>query len=106
MAQQRPVGERRKHDRYPLAAAVQFYHLPSKREYAARSVDVSAGGLLMYVPVGTPVAPGQAIEVTMPLQDRPELASLAVPIDATIVRVDRHKMVSLGCIPVGVSFSG
>ncbi|MCD4699669.1 MAG: PilZ domain-containing protein [Phycisphaerae bacterium] len=105
MVQQAPT-ERRKHSRHPLSITVQFYHGPSQREYPARSVDVSNGGMLMYVPVGTPVSPGQPIHVTLGSHNRPEFAGLSEqPVDGTIVRVDRKKMLDIGHIPVGVRFA-
>ena len=104
--EQRSSANRRRHVRYPLATTVQFHHGPSGRDYPARSVDTSAGGLLMYVPVGTPVAPGQAIRLQLGSHSRPELAGVgAGPIEATVVRVDRQKVLSLGYLPVGVRFT-
>ena len=60
----------------------------------------------MYVPVGTPVSPGQPIRVTLGSHSRPEFAGLSEqPVDATIVRVDRRKMIDIGHMPVGVRFA-
>lgn len=60
----------------------------------------------MYVPVGTPVAPGQPIRVTLGGHSRPEFAGLnGRPVEATIVRVDRQAMLSVGHLPVGVRFT-
>ena len=105
MDQQTPA-ERRNHSRHPLSITVQFYHGPTQREYPARSVDISSGGMLMYVPVGTPVSTGQPIRVTLGSHDRPEFSGLSErPVDATIVRVDRKKMMDVGHMPVGVRFA-
>ena len=94
------------HVRYPMATTVQFYHGPSRRYFRARTVDISEGGILMYVPASAPVAPGHPIQVTIGSHSRPELAGLSDrPMDATIVRVDRHKMLSQGYLPVGVRFT-
>lgn len=98
-------ADRRRHVRYPLATTVEFFHGPSRRAYPARSADVSAGGMMMFVPVGTPVAPGQPIRLTFGSHDRPEFGRLSErPMDATIVRVDRQRMLSSGHLPVGVRF--
>jgi len=103
--ERRSRADRRRHVRYPMATTVQFYHGPSRREFPARTVDISSGGLLMYIPASVPVAPGQPIRLTIGCHNRPELAGLGDhPLDATIVRVDRHKMLSLGHLPVGVRF--
>ena len=103
---EQPSTDRRQHVRYPLATTVQFYHCASRREFPARSIDISAGGILVYVPTGTPVAPGQPIQLKLGAQSRPEFARLSDrPLDATVVRVDRQKILSLGHLPVGIRFS-
>jgi c-di-GMP-binding flagellar brake protein YcgR len=103
---ERTSADRRKYVRYPLATTVQFYHCPSRREVPARSVDISSGGILVYVPAGTPVAPGQPVQLRLGTHKRPEFALLSNrPLDGTIVRVDRNKMMSVGHLPVGVRFS-
>lgn len=102
----KPSADRRRHVRYPLATTVQFYHCPSRREFPARSVDISAGGVLVYVPVGTPVALGQPIQLKLGTHSRPEFARLSdSPLDGTIVRVDRRRMLSVGHLPIGIRFS-
>jgi len=102
----RPSADRRQHVRYPMATTVEFFHGPSRRQFRARTVDISAGGVLMYVPAGAPVAPGHPIKLTIGSHSRPELAGLSSkPLDATIVRVDRHRMLLQGHLPVGVRFA-
>ena len=97
--------DRRQHARHPLATTVQFVHGPSRREYPARSVDVSHGGMLIYVPASVPIARGQSIQVTIGSHGRPELSELSNrPLTATVVRVDRKKMMQLGHLPVGIRF--
>jgi len=98
-------SDRRKHLRHPLATTVQFFHGPSRREYPARSVDISQGGMLMYLPASVPVARGQGIRLTIGSHGRPELAELSNrPLAATVVRVDRRRLLELGHLPVGVRF--
>ena len=101
----KPSVDRRQYQRHPLSTTVAFYHGPSQREFPGRSVDISTGGMLMYVPAATPVQPGQPIRLTIG-GGRPEFAvSGDKPVDATIVRVDRHKLLSMGHIAVGVRFA-
>ena len=103
---ERTSADRRQHVRYPLATTVQFYHCPSRREFPARSIDMSAGGILLYVPAGTPVASGQPIQLKLGVHGRPEFAPLSdAPLDGTVVRVDRKRMLDMGHLPVGVRFS-
>jgi len=69
-------------------------------------VDISKGGMLMYVPAKVPVVPGQSIRLTVGGGGRPEFAKVTdKPIDATVVRVDRHKLLSMGYLAVGVQFA-
>jgi len=98
--------ERREHPRYPLATSVQFYHGPSQRDFPGRCINISLGGMLMYVPAATPVQPGQPIRLAMGGASRPEFSRLdGRPLDATIVRVDRGALLSEGHLAVGVRFA-
>lgn len=98
-------ADRRRHVRYPLTTMVQFYHGPSRRQFPARTVDISSGGVLMHVPASVPVTPGQPVRLTIGSHNRPEAAGLSDrPIDGTIVRVDRRGMLDVGHLPVGVRF--
>jgi len=98
--------ERRKHQRYPLATSVEFHHGLSQRSFPARCVDISAGGMLMYVPAATPVQPGHPVRVTVGSVSRPEFAGLSErPVDATIVRVNRQALLSAGHLAVGLRFA-
>lgn len=101
-----PPQDRRKYPRYPLPTSVQFYHGPSQRDYPGRCVDISLGGLLMYVPAAAPVQPGQPIRIAVGGVPRPEFARLGgQPVDATIVRVNRMSLFSEGHLAVGVRFA-
>ena len=101
-----PSVERRQHPRHPLATGVQFYHGPSQREFPGRCVDISASGMLMYVPAGAPMQPGHPIRLTLGGVNRPEFANMASrPVDATIVRVNRHNLLTNGYLAIGVKFA-
>ncbi len=106
-------ADRRLHKRYPLAAALRFHHQPSRRDYPARCVDASQGGLMMHAPARAPLKPGQVIRLTLSAPagteeagGPPGLAGLAErPIDATIIRIDRQTLLKEGCLGVGVQFT-
>jgi hypothetical protein len=101
-----PPAERRAYPRYPLATSVQFYHGPSQRDFPGRCVDISVGGLLMYVPATTPVQPGQPVRIAVGGLNRPEFAPLGQkPMNGTIVRVNRAALLSEGHLAVGVRFA-
>lgn len=100
-----PKAERRAHPRYPLATGVRFEHRTTGREMPARCVDISEGGMLMYVPATAPVQVGQPIRLDLRGSVRRELCHLADrPLEAKIVRVDREKLLSMGRVAVGVKF--
>ena len=99
-------AERRSCQRFPLSTNINFLHNPSDREFPGRCSDISEGGMMMYVPVATPVKIGQPISLTVGGLNRPEFANLGEgPVSATIVRVDRHQMLEKGYLVLGLRFS-
>ena len=105
MVQDAP-SERRMYPRYPLPTSVQFHHGPSRRDFPARCANISEGGMLMYVPVTSPVQPGHPISVTIGSVSRPEFAALSErPVDATIVRVDREALLEEAHLAVALRFA-
>lgn len=99
-------AERRSCARYPLSTGVNFYHEPSRRQFAGRGIDISSGGLLMYIPPNTPVQPGHVVRITVGGVNRPEFSGLSEkPLAATIVRVDRTGLIEKGHLAVGVKFN-
>ena len=83
-----------------------MFHGPTQREFPGRCANISAGGMLMYVPPTTPVQPGQSIRISIGAVDRPEFAPLSLrPVEATIVRVDRSSLLTQGNIAVGARFA-
>ena len=102
----KPSVERRQHRRFPLTTSVQFYHAPSQRDFPGRCADISAGGMLMYVPATTPLQPGHSIRLSLASVNRPEFANLGdSPVEATIVRVDRQALLQAGHLAVGLRFA-
>lgn len=100
-----PVAERRHSSRFPLSVSVTVHHLPSQRDFPARSVDASQGGMLLYLPAAAPMAPGQQVQVYIPSHQREELAELSErTLQAQVVRVDRQRLPALGYVPVGIKF--
>ena len=99
------LSERRQYQRHPLATSLQFYHGPTQRDVFGRCVDVSAGGMLMFVPPNVPVRVGQPIRLSVGSVNRPEFAGMSErPVDATIVRVERGRLVGGGQVGIGVRF--
>lgn len=98
--------DRRQHVRQPLALSVRFEHLPSRREFKARCVDISRGGLLMYIPATVPVQVGHPIRLTLNGIGKPEFRDLADrTIEVQVVHVDRHTLIPMGHLAIGVRFA-
>jgi hypothetical protein len=99
------LAERRRHQRFTAANNVRFVHLPSHGSFPGRCANISAGGLMMYVPAATPVQPGQAVRLTVGESGPGELVSFGrKQFDATVVRVDRRALLTGGHLAVGVRF--
>lgn len=101
MGQEQTI-DRRVHNRDRLAMNFRFHHDPSDRVFPARSVDVSAGGMLMNIPAVTPVQVGQPIHLN--LHNPATQDSAHAGIRAVIVRVDRAALLTRGYIAIAVQF--
>ena len=102
-----PAIERRKHARHPLPTRVQFHHEASRRDFPARCVDISGGGMLMFVPTAAPLKAGDSLRLTLGAVSRPEFSELGDgPMDASVVRVDRQALLRAGQLAVAVRFLG
>ncbi len=98
-------ADRRRHRRYPMGRSIHFHHGPTKRAFPGRCVDISQSGLMMYVPVSTPVKPGQPIRLSVTGPTPPDISALADgTLEATIVRVERRGLLTMGKLAVGVEF--
>ena len=108
-----PSTDRRHYKRVAMSALVRLHHAASDREYPARSIDVSDGGMLICAPATAPLGLGHRISIgtaspgdgTAPGAFEVDLPHLAAqPVNGTIVRVDRGKLLSTGQVVVGVKF--
>ncbi|MGA2264904.1 MAG: PilZ domain-containing protein [Phycisphaerae bacterium] len=97
--------DRRRHQRHPLVAGVRFQHAPSASEFPGRAVDISDGGMLMYVPVSAPVKAGQPIRLTLRGVRTKQFGGLSdKTLDARIVHVQREGLLVTGKVAIGVEF--
>ena len=102
-------SDRRKHERFPLASSVEVQLAATGKKYPGRSVDVSLGGMLVYLPASAPIVAGQELELTVtPSPAAPAPAGVAGAVartrSARVVRVDRDGLVKLGRLGVAVQF--
>ena len=99
--------ERRQHPRAASAAALTLQHGPSRREFPARCVDLSAGGVLAAVPATMPVRVGHEVQVCARGAagggDAPPVLAEG-PQSAVVVRVDRGRLLADGTLAVALRF--
>ena len=92
--------ERRRHPRQASRASLTLRHAASRREYPARCVDVSDGGLLAAVPITMPVRIAHEVEVSSF-----ESQALPQPMQrAVVVRVERERLLGQGQLAVALRF--
>ena len=97
------ASERRTYPRQASSANVEFLHHPTRRRFPGRCLDISRGGLLMYVPATAPLQVGHELDLTV-TGDAGEYVP-ARGIRGEIVRVNRQALISAGQVAVGVKFS-
>ena len=98
------VAERRRHPRLNCIAAVGLAHQASGREFRARCLDASVGGVLLRVPADAPLAAGQYVTVNFPAGSSTDLPFAAAPHHGVIVRVDRSSLLAHGHNQAAVAF--
>lgn len=99
-----PAAERRRHPRYALSTGLSFHHGPSRRDFPARSRDVSRGGVCLLVPPTVPVQPGHNIRLALGQLPTADCPAPSAPVTGTVVRVDRRDLTREGYVSVGVRF--
>ena len=101
-----PIQERRLHPRIPVAAGLRIYHPVAGREFPARAMDISPGGMCLRLPATAPVKEGQDLRL-MQFNDEilGRFLSHDTTVAATVVRVDRTDVPRLGQVVLGVKFA-
>ncbi len=98
--------ERRQYQRYPIVTGLHFYHGPSDCEIPARVVNISDGGVLVFVATTARVRAGHPIRMDMGWFPHPKLVCPGRHyVAGTIVRVDRSAQRSTGQMEVGIRFA-
>lgn len=97
--------ERRKHPRRTANIAAHVIHDPTGRTFPCRIVDASATGAMLLVPLSMPVRAGHTLEIQPNEPLVSELSDLSgLTSRATVIRVDRDRMILEGHIAIGVRF--
>ena len=100
------VAEQRQEIRQDLSWPISIWLPEANRFFNGKSVNVSKGGAFLSVPMTTPVAAGNEIEINFPrtqtlAKEKGQYARIKY---ARILRVDRQQMLSSGSIGIAVEF--
>ena len=100
------LAEQRKDVRSDLSWPVSIWLPEANRFFNGKSMNVSKGGAFLSVPMTTPVAAGNEIEINFPRTQTlaKEKGQYARIKNARILRVDRKQMLCDGSIGIAVEF--
>ena len=98
--------EQRSETRSAISWPVSIWLPEANRFFNGRSENISKSGVLLNVPMATPVREGQIIEINFPrtaalAKEKGQFARIKT---GMVVRVDRSTVVKDGSIGVGVAF--
>jgi hypothetical protein len=100
------VAEQRQNIRQDLSWPISIWLPEANRFFNGKSVNVSKGGAFISVPVTTPVAEGNEVEINFPRTRTlaKEKGQYARVKKARVLRVDRKQMLQEGSIGIAVEF--
>ena len=98
--------EQRQEIRQDLSWPISIWLPEANRFFNGKSINVSKGGAFISVPMTTPVASGNEIEINFPRTQTlaKEKGQYARIKNAKVLRVDRKQMLSSGTIGIAVEF--
>lgn len=101
------VLEQRQNIRQDLSWPISIWLPEANRFFNGKSVNVSKGGAFISVPLTTPVAVGNEIEINFPRTQTlaKEKGQYARVKSAKVLRVDRNQMLYEGSIGIAVEFN-
>ncbi len=100
------VAEQRQHVRTELSWPVSVWLPDANRFFNGRSANISKTGVLVSLPMATPVRPGNIVEVNFPRSPAlaKEKGSFARIKSGKVVRVERRSILKNASIGVAISF--
>ena len=100
------VTEQRKYSRTNLAWPVSVWIPEANRFFYGQSANISKVGVLIRVPMATPIRPGNIVELNFPrtMALAKEKGQFARIKQGRVVRVDRNDTLKDACIGVGIAF--
>jgi len=98
--------EQRQDIRQDLSWPISVWLPEANRFFNGKSVNVSKGGAFISIPMTTPVAAGNEIEINFPRTQTlaKEKGQYARIKNARVLRVDRQQMLHAGTIGIAVAF--
>jgi len=100
------IAEKRRAKRYRLDWPVCVWHEPTQKFYNGRSVNISASGALIQLPLTAPIRVAESIEVNFPPPEG--LTSDRYPakiFSSRVVRVNRGQSILNGVQSVAIKFA-
>ena len=100
------VAEQRQNIRQDINWPISIWLPEANRFFNGKSMNVSRGGAFISIPMTTPVAEGNEIEINFPRTEAlaKQKGQYARIKNARILRVDRRQMLHEGTIGIAVSF--
>jgi hypothetical protein len=84
---------------------LRFHHVLSDRDFPARTVDVSDGGLLMQIPATAPLQEGHVLRFPVGEQGLADVTrDDGATMEAKVIRVEHNQLLQTGKLSVGVEF--
>lgn len=96
--------ERRGSRRFVLDWPVCLWHQGTNRFYSARSVNISATGALIQLPLSVPIRAGEQVEVNLAVPKGPAAPKHSKVFSASVVRVNRGESLLNGRQSVAMKF--
>ena len=98
--------EQRRWRRSEVAWPVSLWHPKATRFFNGRSINVSGGGVLMRLPLQTPLREGESVELNFPrgeslAKEKGQFGRLK---NARVIRIDRGSALSSATMEVGLAF--
>jgi hypothetical protein len=100
------VAEQRQHVRTELSWPVSVWLPEANRFFNGRSANISKTGVLVSLPMATPVRPGNIVEINFPRSTAlaKEKGSFARIKSGKVVRVERRRILKDASIGVAINF--
>jgi hypothetical protein len=97
--------EKRAAQRQPTHEPFAVWHPQAGRWFSARGDNISQSGILISLPLRTPLRKGQCLEISSQMNSTDHSTIDENPVrSARVVRIDRRDSITTSCIKVALNF--